>query len=175
MLFCVRKRCGSVLVEDARKGLVIRSAKLMRRPWPTQDYDVFYSFTTFASWINSWFFFFLTRKTKSQFEPVTHMNTHTWSKTQPNPTSTSLSSCVCGPLLKNEEVGTVVQSAFNIYCMYPTNNALLINFRLSFDAEILLIKHRLSIQIGAKRAKTCMRCVYVPTELQFCIPPLVVV
>ncbi len=35
--------------------------------------------------------------------------------------------------------------------------------------------HRVSKQFWAKRAKTCMRCVYVPTELQFCIPPLVVV
>ncbi len=37
-------------------------------------------------------------------------------------------------------------------------------------------KHQLSIQIGAKRAKTCMQCVYtcMPTELSFCISPLVV-
>ncbi len=33
-------------------------------------------------------------------------------------------------------------------------------------------KHRRSI--GAKRAKTCMRCESIPTELPFCIPPLVV-
>ncbi len=41
---------------------------------------------------------------------------------------------------------------------YPTNNALLINFRLSSDAEILLNSHRLSLQTGAKRVKTCTQC-----------------
>ena len=35
-------------------------------------------------------------------------------------------------------------------------------------------KHRLSIQIVTKRAKTCMQCVHIPTELPFCTPPLVV-
>ena len=35
----------------------------------------------------------------------------------------------------------------------PTTNALLINFLLSSDAENLFNKHRLSMQIGAKRAK----------------------
>ncbi len=35
-------------------------------------------------------------------------------------------------------------------------------------------KHRVSIQIGAKRAKTCMKCVYVSTEFPFCFAPLVV-
>ena len=35
-------------------------------------------------------------------------------------------------------------------------------------------KQRLSIQIGTKRAKTCTQCVDIPTELPFCIPPLVV-
>ncbi len=35
-------------------------------------------------------------------------------------------------------------------------------------------KHRLSTQIGAKRAKTCKQCVHIPTELPFCKPPLVV-
>ncbi len=35
---------------------------------------------------------------------------------------------------------------------HPTNNALLINFRLSSDAEILLTSHRLSLQMSAKRA-----------------------
>ncbi len=32
--------------------------------------------------------------------------------------------------------------------------------------------HQLSIQIGAKRAKTWRRCVRIPTELPFCIPQL---
>ncbi len=35
-------------------------------------------------------------------------------------------------------------------------------------------KHRLSIQISAKRAITCMQCVHIPTELPFCMPPLLV-
>ena len=56
----------------------------------------------------------------------------------------------------------------------PANNAVLINFRLSSDAEILPNKHWLSIQIGAKRAKMCVHCAYISTELPFCIPPLVV-
>ncbi len=50
---------------------------------------------------------------------------------------------------------------------YPTNNALLINSRLSSDAEIFANDHRLSIQIGAKRAKTCMQCVNIPTKLPY--------
>ncbi len=35
----------------------------------------------------------------------------------------------------------------------PTNNALLINFRLSSDAQIFVAKRQLSIQIGAKTCK----------------------
>ncbi len=35
-------------------------------------------------------------------------------------------------------------------------------------------KHPLGIQIGAKRAKTFIQCVCFPTEIPFCIPPLVV-
>ena len=35
-------------------------------------------------------------------------------------------------------------------------------------------KHRLSMEIGAKRAKACMQCVHIPTGLSFCTPPLVV-
>ena len=51
---------------------------------------------------------------------------------------------------------------------HPTNNALLINFRLSSNAEIFVNKHRLSKQIDAKRAKkTCMQRVRIPTELLF--------
>ncbi len=44
----------------------------------------------------------------------------------------------------------------------PTNNALLlINFRLSSDAEIFANEHRLSTQIGAKRAKNVhAMCIY---------------
>ena len=35
----------------------------------------------------------------------------------------------------------------------PTNNALLMSFRLSSDAELFVDKRRPSIRIGAKRAK----------------------
>ncbi len=60
--------------------------------------------------------------------------------------------------------------------MDPTqpNHALLVKFRLSSDAEILLLSTETSIQVGAKLAKTCMNCVHIPTELPFCAPPLVV-
>ena len=56
----------------------------------------------------------------------------------------------------------------------PTNNALLINFRLGSDAEIFVYNHRLSMQTGAKHAKTCMERVRIPTELQFCVPSVMV-
>ncbi len=58
----------------------------------------------------------------------------------------------------------------------PNRQTLLINFRLSSDAEIFVDKHQLHLQIGAKRAEMCMHCVhtYIPTELPFCMPPLVV-
>ena len=59
--------------------------------------------------------------------------------------------------------------------VFPTNNAMLINFLLTSDAEVFVAKHRLSIQIVAKRAKnvyaTSIR--YIPTELAH-TPPLVV-
>ena len=35
-------------------------------------------------------------------------------------------------------------------------------------------KHRLSIQVGAKRAIMCMQRVHIPTELPFCVTQLVV-
>ena len=57
---------------------------------------------------------------------------------------------------------------------FPTNNALLRTFGLSFYAEILLMSTDSALPIGTKYAKTCMQCVYIPTELPFCIPPLVV-
>ncbi len=60
-------------------------------------------------------------------------------------------------------------------CYYPTNNAPLINFLLSSDAKKNFdYKHRLSILIGTKRAKTCMQCKHIPTELPFCTPTSVV-
>ncbi len=57
----------------------------------------------------------------------------------------------------------------------PTNNALLINFLLSSDAEIFVTEHRLSMQIRCQNVqKTCVQRVHVPTERPFCTPPLVV-
>ncbi len=54
----------------------------------------------------------------------------------------------------------------------PTNNALPTNFFLSSDAEISLTSPDLSIQRNAQ--KTCVRRVHIPTDLPFCMPPLVV-
>ncbi len=58
----------------------------------------------------------------------------------------------------------------------PTNNALLINFLLSSDAEIFVNRHQLSTQIGTKRAKkVCVCNLYVfQLSFHFCTPPLVV-
>ncbi len=58
--------------------------------------------------------------------------------------------------------------------LYPTNNALLLSFRPSSDAEILWISTEWARKSGAKRAKTWMRCVHILTELPFCMPLLVV-
>ncbi len=60
-------------------------------------------------------------------------------------------------------------------CSIPTNNALLINFRLSSDAEIFANNHRLSITSRCQTCKKRVCNVYkIPTELPFCTPPLVV-
>ncbi len=43
----------------------------------------------------------------------------------------------------------------------PTDNALLKNFQLSSDAEIIVTKHRLSIQVGARTCKNMYAtCIY---------------
>ncbi len=57
---------------------------------------------------------------------------------------------------------------------YPTNNALLINFRLSSGCRNFVDKHRQSMQLCARHARTRMQRVHIPTELPFGIPPLVV-
>ncbi len=49
----------------------------------------------------------------------------------------------------------------------PTNNAKLNKLPPELQCRKIFDNHRLSMQIGAKRAKTCMQCVYVPTELPF--------
>ncbi len=57
---------------------------------------------------------------------------------------------------------------------YPTNNALLINFGLSSDAEILLVSTDWAYKSAPNVQETCVQCVRIPTELPFCIPPSVV-
>ena len=53
----------------------------------------------------------------------------------------------------------------------PTNNAQLGKLPTeSDDAEILSLKHRLSMQIGG--ARTCKDVYHIPTELPFCMPPV---
>ncbi len=59
-------------------------------------------------------------------------------------------------------------------CLCPTNNSLLNKVSADLRCTNFVNKHRMSVQTGAKRAKTCMQCVHVPTELPLCIPPLVV-
>ncbi len=63
---------------------------------------------------------------------------------------------------------------FSYYGWGPANNSLLINFRLSSDAEILLTNTDRACELSPKRAKTCTQRVRIPTELPFCMPPLVV-
>ncbi len=50
------------------------------------------------------------------------------------------------------------QEQHTYYSMYPTNNTLLTNFRLSSKGEIHVNKHRPSTQIGAKCAKKKRVC-----------------
>ena len=59
---------------------------------------------------------------------------------------------------------------FNI----PNQPRTLNKLRTDFRCRNFVNKQRVSIKIGTKCAKTCMQCVYIPTELPFCIPPLVV-
>ncbi len=57
----------------------------------------------------------------------------------------------------------------------PTDNALVINFRVSSDAEITLINTGRAHKIGAKTCKNVACNVYrIPTDVPFCMPPLVV-
>ncbi len=52
---------------------------------------------------------------------------------------------------------------------YPTSNTLLISFLQSSDAEILVTKPRLSMQVGTETCKKnlCVQHVHVLTELPF--------
>ncbi len=61
------------------------------------------------------------------------------------------------------------------YCL-PNQQGTLNKLPTELQRRNFVNKHRLSIQIDAERAKTCMQCVYeyIPTKLPFCIPLLVV-
>ena len=51
----------------------------------------------------------------------------------------------------------------SLLCVYPTNNALLINFRfMSSNARLFFVNKQLSIQTGVKLARMCT--VHIPTE-----------
>ncbi len=57
---------------------------------------------------------------------------------------------------------------------FPTNNALLIIFRLSSDAEILSISTDWAYESAPNMQNTCMQRVHILTELPFRTQPLVV-
>ncbi len=54
----------------------------------------------------------------------------------------------------------------------PSQQRTLNKLSTELQCRNFVSKHQLSIQNGAKCAKTCKQCVHIPTEL--CIPPLVV-
>ena len=54
--------------------------------------------------------------------------------------------------------------------LHPTNNALLINFRLSSDAGILLLSTDRACKLAPNVQKTLVQRVRIPTELPFCMP-----
>ena len=62
----------------------------------------------------------------------------------------------------------------NSYSSLPTSNALLIDFRLSSDADVLSISTEWACKVSGKHAKTCVQRVRVPTELPCCIALLLV-
>ena len=72
------------------------------------------------------------------------------------------------------QVLTMVTGSKDSKDSFPTNNALLTNFRLSFDAEILLVSTERACKSAPNVPKACMQCVRSQTELPFCMPLLVV-
>ena len=57
----------------------------------------------------------------------------------------------------------------------PNQQRTLNKLPTEFQCKNFVNNYRLSMQVGAKRAKTCMQCVLcISTELLFCIPLLVV-
>ncbi len=57
---------------------------------------------------------------------------------------------------------------------YPTNSELLINCRLSSNAEILIVSTDWAYKSGPNVQKRVCKVYHIPTELPFCIPQLVV-
>ncbi len=57
---------------------------------------------------------------------------------------------------------------------FPTNNALLINFRLISDAETLLLGTDRACKSAQSVRKTYMQRAHIPTALPLCMPPSVV-
>ncbi len=55
-----------------------------------------------------------------------------------------------GRLVSFMEQHTTARKKKSYICSFPTNNALLINFLLSSDAEIFVTNHRLSTHVGAQ-------------------------
>ncbi len=62
----------------------------------------------------------------------------------------------------------------SIQCVEPNQQHILNKLPTDLRCRNFVNNHRLSMQIGAKYAKTCMQRVQIPTELPFCIPSLVV-
>ncbi len=73
-----------------------------------------------------------------------------------------------------EEWRTLKWSALHCCWLLPNQQRTLNKLPTELRCRNFANKHRLSIQIGTKHAKMCMRCVHIPTELPFCTPPLVV-
>ncbi len=76
-------------------------------------------------------------------------------------------------LIARKKASEVTQPTHLTWCN-PTNNALLISFLLSSNAKVLLISTDWACKSAPKCAKTCTQCACVPTDLQVCMPPLVV-
>ena len=73
--------------------------------------------------------------------------------------------------------GSISKTFFMLSCFQsaiPNSARTLIKLSTELRWRNVASKHRLSMQIGAKGANTCVQRVYIPTELSFCIPPLVV-
>ena len=76
-------------------------------------------------------------------------------------------------LLKNASFVKSGIEKCQLVTVHPTNSAPLINFRLSSDPEILLIKHRPSTQIGTETCKNVYAtCNIFRLSFHLCMPNL---